>query len=140
VDEKGRIKLPTAIHKFINDLGDQTVFITSLDGHTIRIYPISLWIQNEKLFNDIGPDAEGAAYTQFLANEYGLESAIDTQGRALIKQNLREKLALAGKTLSITYIREVFEAYSPEEYQARLQRALQDPEARLRNLMQKGLK
>ena len=52
VDEKGRLKLPSVFQQYLKSLGEETVFITTLDMSTLRIYPISLWKQNELFFED----------------------------------------------------------------------------------------
>ena len=52
VDEKGRLKLPAAFQQYLNDIGEKRVFITTLDVATVRIYPNSLWKQNENFFDE----------------------------------------------------------------------------------------
>jgi MraZ protein len=50
VDEKGRLKLPAVFQQYLTDLGETKVFVTSLDVRIARIYPISVWKENEILF------------------------------------------------------------------------------------------
>ena len=60
VDEKGRLKLPAAITQYLGALGENKVFVTTLNGSTARIYPISAWRQTENVLEEAGEDADVA--------------------------------------------------------------------------------
>jgi len=46
MDDKGRLRLPTEILKYLGGIKD--FYITRADRETARIYPISVWTANEK--------------------------------------------------------------------------------------------
>ena len=54
VDEKGRLKLPAEITEYLAALGEQQVFVTTVNGTTARIYPISVWRRNENFWKRSG--------------------------------------------------------------------------------------
>ncbi len=41
VDEKGRLKIPTAFKGQLDEKYGQDFFVTSLDGQSVRIYPFA---------------------------------------------------------------------------------------------------
>jgi len=47
IDQKGRLKLSASHRASLKDLGAE-FFITSEDGESVRIYPLSIWSEIEK--------------------------------------------------------------------------------------------
>lgn len=97
VDEKGRLKLPAALHQFLTGSGYKTLFVTTLDELTGRLYPIPSWKETEKTLGSAGEDQEAADALLFLANHYGSDSDVDGQGRMLVPKELRQKLEVEDK-------------------------------------------
>ena len=52
VDEKGRLKIPTAFKTIIDEKYGNDFFVTSLDGTSVRVYPLPEWVKVEAA---IGP-------------------------------------------------------------------------------------
>ena len=104
VDEKGRLKLPPVVQQYIRSFGDAKVFVTSMDGAQARIYPISVWVRNEKLLQKPGPNAKLSNKLQLLAMIFGQEGEMDSHGRVLLPTNLRRELELEGEPVWITCI------------------------------------
>ena len=105
VDEKYRMKFPAFVQKKLAELygkeeqlGDEKqvridVFITSLDGKEIKVYPITEWERVERTLADKSGDGNDGLMKNkfsFLANHYGAEQSLDNQGRILIPVPLRE--------------------------------------------------
>ena len=42
VDDKGRLKLPVDLQQYLTAIGDEKLFVTSVDDRIARIYPISV--------------------------------------------------------------------------------------------------
>ena len=140
VDEKGRLKLPAIFQKFLReDLGENKVFVTTLDVSTVRIYPISLWEQNEKFFEQ-SDDPELAENVSFLANHYGADSEIDPQGRILVPTGLRRDLGIENQTVWLQHYRGRIDVLGKEQYDGRLARARLNPLDSLHSLERKGLR
>jgi MraZ protein len=91
IDDKGRLKVPTIFRAVIHDQQGPDVFVTSLTGECVRIYPISLWLEIERKLSQI-PDNHPARL-KFLdrVNYYGQTGELDGQGRVVIPSPLRER-------------------------------------------------
>jgi MraZ protein len=139
VDEKGRLKLPAAVQQYLLKLGEEKVFITSLDLRIARIYPISVWKQNEKFFQEFKADAKAAADVSFIANDMGSDSELDGQGRVLIPTELRRRLDMENKPVWLDCFRGRLNVYSEQVYQERRRRAIEGLESKLEALEQNGL-
>lgn len=120
VDEKGRCKLPAALLQYLNAQGVKKVFITTLDLTTARLYPISVWEQNEKMLENPGASALQAKAVSFLAKHYGADSDLDGQGRVLLPQELRRKLQMENQPVWLGYDKGALEIYGEAIYQKRL--------------------
>lgn len=94
-DKSGRIKIPEKFRSTIEERYGKDLFITSLTDESVQIYPLSVW---EKLS---GISDEGAlhlkpAVRKFMirVNRRGSHYQIDSKGRVLINQMLRERANL----------------------------------------------
>ena len=94
LDEKGRVKIPSLFRQQIEEAFGADVFVTSLHGREILVYPLSIWrALEEKL---AGLPAIHRAKKKFLerVNFFGQDAAIDSQGRVLVPQILRDTAKL----------------------------------------------
>ena len=96
LEKSGRVRLPSKLRKSIEDQYGKEVFITSLDGKNVQIFPVQEWknmtfIENESVLKN-------PAIRKFVlrANRLGVKREIDNQGRILIHKELREKVDLKG--------------------------------------------
>lgn len=140
VDEKGRLKLPAAIQQYLGRLGENKVFITTLDLKSARLYPTSLWQENEVFFSQPSDDPDELADVQLLANHYGADSDLDTQGRVLFPTELRRDLGMENQPVWLECQKGRINVYSQQEYGQRLERAKTRAAEKLRSLESKGLK
>ena len=84
-DGQGRIKIPSTHRKILTaDYGTE-VFVTSVTGQNVLIYPLHEW---EKL----EPPKMLPGKVKFLRNTnyYGQLARVDSQGRVLVQPHLRE--------------------------------------------------
>ena len=140
VDEKGRLKLPVDMQKFLSASGEQKVFITSLDETTARIYPISVWRENEKILAESTDDPEGAEDIAFLANDLGADSELDGQGRVLLPTELRRQLSLESQAVWLECYQGGINIFNEAVYEARKARARENRAAKLNTFRRKGLR
>lgn len=140
VDEKGRLKLPVNFQEFLNGLGEQKVFITSLDIRTARIYPTSVWKENEKLLADSTDDPESAEDIAFMANDLGADSELDGQGRVLVPTELRRLLNLESQQVWLECYQGGINIYNKEVYEERQRRSRENLAAKLATFKKKGLR
>ncbi|HEY6928279.1 MAG TPA: division/cell wall cluster transcriptional repressor MraZ, partial [Thermoanaerobaculia bacterium] len=94
LDEKGRLKVPTLFRQQIEEAFGPELFVTSLHGREVLLYPLAVWrALEEKL---AGLAAIHRAKKKFLerVNYFGQNGSLDGQGRVLIPQILRDAAKL----------------------------------------------
>ena len=103
VDDKGRLKLPASVNRRLRDRYHQAdIFVTSLDGKTVKLFPIREWELVEARLARKSPDTDtalnGALKNKILfqTNHFGAEETLDGQGRLLIPTGLRDSAGMRG--------------------------------------------
>jgi MraZ protein len=94
-DKSGRIKIPEKFRAAIEEQYGKEVFITSLTDQAIQIYPLPVWeklagLTDEGLIH-LRPDVRSFMRR---VNLKGTHYEIDSKGRVLINQGLKEKAGL----------------------------------------------
>jgi MraZ protein len=123
IDPKGRLKVPNAFRRHIQDKHGVEVYVTSLTGENVRIYPLAEWDSIEQrlaLLPSMDP-----ARRRFLdrTNYYGQQAELDSQGRVLIHPLLRKSAGVVGDVTVLGYLT-YLEVWELERFQQRL---LSDP-------------
>lgn len=95
LDKGGRIKIPEKFRAAIEEEYGKEVFITSLTDEAVQIYPLSVWkklagITEEGLIH-LKPDVR---MFMLRVNLKGTQYEIDSKGRVLISQAMKEKAKL----------------------------------------------
>ncbi len=97
IDEKSRLKIPRDFRVLIEERFGRDLFVTSVDGRCVRIYPMATWQEVEQRLGRAGVVRDPAVRRYFQrVNYYGQKTEIDNQGRVLIHQRLRESADMAG--------------------------------------------
>ena len=104
LDAQGRIKIPTAHRKYIFEQYGSELYITSITGENLLIYPFREWEEIEARLSmppKMLPEKE-----KFLlrASYYGQASSMDKQGRVLIQPHLREVAQVDGEVAVMGYL------------------------------------
>mgnify|MGYP002784844376 CR=1 FL=1 len=96
VDEKGRLKVPTAFRSLVEAEHGRELFVTSLTGEYVRLYPMPVWLELEKKL--LAMPAGHPSRLRYLdrINYFGAASEFDGQGRVLIPYRLREAATMTG--------------------------------------------
>jgi len=123
-----------------SDGSEPRVFVTSLDLRIARIYPVSLWKQNEILLEQETDDPGEAEDIAFLAKDLGGSSDIDSQGRVLVPAELRRLLNVEGQPVWLDCYKGRINVYGKEVYEERQRRYRENTLEKLRKLERKGLK
>ena len=99
VDEKGRLKVPAEFKRAIDEKYGQQFYITSRDGSIAEIYPFEEWKKIEEKLATVSNF--NPAKKKFLerVNYFGQMVEMDSQGRLLIPQILRESAEVKGDVL-----------------------------------------
>lgn len=123
LDDKGRLKLPTAFQQFFAALREKRLFVTSLDRHTAQVYPMPAWRQNEKFFEGYREDPKIARNVAFNAADLGSEAEMDGQGRILFSPELRRELGIENQPVRLFAYRGRIEVLSEKVYEERKRQA-----------------
>ena len=96
IDDKGRLKIPNAFRALVEDQQGAGLYLTSLSGESVRIYPMNEWLAVEQRLSRM-PSAHPARL-KFLdrVNYFGQIGEFDVQGRVLIPGRLREAAGMTG--------------------------------------------
>jgi MraZ protein len=121
IDEKGRLKVPTVFRGVIRDQKGADVFVTSLTGECVRIYPMQVWLEVEQRLSRM--PANHPTRLKFLdrVNYYGQASELDGQGRVVIPPHLRDSAAIVGDVRVFGRI-DYLEVWNDERFLHKLQR------------------
>ena len=123
IDSKGRLKVPTAFRRLIEEKHGAEFYVTSLTGECVRIYPLPEWDSIEQRLNLL-PSMDPAR-RRFLdrTNYYGQQALMDGQGRLLIHPLLRKSAGVIGDVAVLGYLT-YLEIWELERFEQRL---LSDP-------------
>lgn len=97
IDEKGRIKIPNGFRSLVSARYGPELFVTSLTGEYVRLYPMAVWAEIERKLAEV--PSTNPSKLRFLerVNFFGHVAAMDKQGRVLLPQVLRETAAMVGE-------------------------------------------
>ena len=97
IDDKGRLKVPNVFRTFIQEKYGSELFVTSLSGEFVRIYPMAVWMTLESKLAQV-PSAHPSRIKFFdRANYFGQPAVLDKQGRVLLHSRLREAAGMIGE-------------------------------------------
>jgi MraZ protein len=96
IDDKGRLKVPNAFRALLEGKHGRELYLTSLTGDSVRIYPMPVWLDVEQKLSEV-PSTHHAKL-RFLdrVSYYGQAGELDAQGRVLIPARLRDAATMAG--------------------------------------------
>lgn len=97
IDEKGRLKIPNAFRAVIQETHGPHVFVTSLDGDAVLLYPMPVWEGIEHRLAQMPSTHPARKKYAARTSYYGQVAEIDTQGRVLIHARLRDSAQMAGE-------------------------------------------
>ncbi len=121
IDDKGRLKIPNAFRSLIEGQHGPDVFVTSLTGEYVRIYPMPVWMGLEEKMSRV-PSTHPARSKFFdRVNYFGQTAAFDAQGRVVIHQRLRDSAGMAGD-VDVFGQYEYLDVWNHERFFAKLQR------------------
>ena len=140
LDDKGRMKFPAVFQEYFTALAEKKLFVTSLDRHIATIYPLDVWRQNEKIFDEFTSDPDVAETVAFNAADLGSETEMDSQGRIVFSPELRRELGIENKPVHLWAYKGHIEILSEEIYNERRQQASQSPRDAVKKLQGAGLR
>jgi len=119
IDDKGRLKVPNGFRVVIQKDHGSDLFVTSLTGQSVRIYPMPVWVDIERRLTQM-PSIHPARL-RFLdrVNFYGQVAELDPQGRVLIQPRLRESALMNGE-VDVLGQQNYLEVWNHERFVTRL--------------------
>ena len=96
IDDKGRLKIPNAFRALVEDQHGVELFVTSLTGESVRVYPMPVWLALEEKLSKVPSTLPARLKYLDRVNYYGQPAQIDTQGRVVIHPRLRESAGMSG--------------------------------------------
>jgi MraZ protein len=121
IDDKGRLKLPNAFRALVEGQHGAALYVTSVTGESVRIYPMPVWLGVEERLSKM-PSAHPAR-GKFLdrVNFYGQIGEFDGQGRISIHPRLRDAAGMVGEVDVLGQV-DYLEVWNHERFVAKLQR------------------
>jgi len=121
IDDKGRLKVPNGFRAAIQDTHGRDLFVTSLSGESVRIYPMPVWLDVEHRLAQM--PSTHPARLKFLdrVNFFGQVSELDPQGRVIIPLRLRESAQMTGE-VDVLGQQNYLEVWNHDRFVARLVR------------------
>jgi MraZ protein len=140
LDEKGRLKLPSVFQQYVGALAEKRLFVTSLDRRTAQLYPIAIWRKNENFLEEYRENPRHTRIAEFNANDLGQDAEMDSQGRVLFPQELRQALGLENSPVRLFATRTGrIDVLSDARYQEMRRQAAEAPEEAFEALQRAGL-
>jgi MraZ protein len=119
IDEKGRLKLPAEFKRQIDESYGAQFFVTSRDGRRAEIYPMQEWEKFEAKLAAIPNFNPAKKKLMERINYYGHTTEMDTQGRLLVPQLVREELNVSGD-VNVFGMQTYFEIANREAFKANM--------------------
>ena len=96
IDGKGRLKVPNAFRSLLETKYGRELFVTSVTGECVRIYPMPVWLEMEQKLGEMPSTHPSKLRFLDRVNYFGQTAELDAQGRILIPVRLREAATMAG--------------------------------------------
>jgi MraZ protein len=119
MDEKGRIKLPAAYRRYMDEHYGSEFYVTSLSGEYARLYPMEEWLIIEERLQSRGTMDKSVRKFLDRTNYYGQLAEMDSQGRLLIHPLLRSNAELVGDVAVLGYL-QYLEVWEMDKFKARI--------------------
>lgn len=96
IDDKGRLKVPNAFRSLIENKYGRDLFLTSLTGEHVRVYPMPVWLEIEEKLGQMPSTHPAKLRYLDRVNYFGQVAELDAQGRVIIPVRLRESATMNG--------------------------------------------
>ena len=121
IDDKGRLKVPNVFRLALESKYGRELFLTSLTGEYVRLYPMPVWLEIEEKLGKMPSTHPSRLRFLDRVNFFGQAVELDTQGRVLVPARLRETAAIAGD-VDVLGQYNYLDTWNHDRLQAKLQR------------------
>jgi MraZ protein len=96
IDDKGRLKVPNTFRTLLESKYGRELFLTSLSGEFVRIYPMPVWLDIERKLGEMPSTHPSRLRFLDRVNYFGQVGELDAQGRVLVPARLRDAATMTG--------------------------------------------
>lgn len=121
IDDKGRLKVPNTFRSLLETKYGRELFLTSLTGEYVRIYPMPVWLEIEQKLGAMPSTHPSRLRFLDRINYYGSPGELDAQGRVLMPVRLRETATMSGD-VDVLGVYNYLEVWNHERFLHKLQR------------------
>jgi MraZ protein len=121
IDDKGRLKIPNAFRALVEGKHGTELFVTSLTGESVRVYPMPVWLALEEKLARVPTVLPAVRKFLDRASYYGQTAEIDAQGRVVIHSRLRDSAGMSGEVDVLGQL-DYLDVWNHERFVAKLQR------------------
>jgi MraZ protein len=130
IDDKGRLKVPNAFRALLESKHGRELFVTSLTGEYVRLFPMPVWLELEDKLSRVPSTHPSRVRFLDRVNYFGQAAELDSQGRVLIPARLREAATMDGEVDVLGQVNWL-DVWNHERFLTKLQRdAYTDDDAR----------
>jgi len=130
IDDKGRLKVPNAFRPLLETKYGRELYLTSLTGEYVRIYPMPVWLDIEEKLGQMPSTHPSKLRFLDRINYFGQLAELDAQGRVLIPVRLRDAATMTGDVDVLGQIN-YLDVWNHDRFLTKLQRdAYTDDDAR----------
>ena len=112
--------MPATFRGVIHDQHGADVFVTSLTGESVLVYPMPVWLEIERKLSQMASTHPSRLKFLDRVNYYGQEGELDGQGRVVIPPHLRESASIIGEVRVFGRINHI-EVWNAERFALKLQ-------------------
>jgi transcriptional regulator MraZ len=121
IDDKGRLKVPNAFRRLVEQKHGRELFLTSVTGEYVRIYPMPVWLEIEEKLAAMPSTHPSRQRFLDRINYYGSDGELDMQGRVIIPSRLREAATMNGDVDVLGQVN-YLEVWNHDRLMAKMQR------------------
>ena len=130
IDDKGRLKIPNAFRSVLESKYGRELFLTSLTGEYVRIYPMPVWLDLEQKLAQAPSTHPSKLRFLDRVSYFGQTGELDAQGRVIIPVRLRESATMSGE-VDVLGLYSYLDVWNHDRFLTKLQRdAYTDDDAR----------
>jgi MraZ protein len=120
IDDKGRLKVPNAFRRALEEKYGRELFLTSLTGESVRIYPMPVWAAIEEKLAAMPSTHPSKLRFLDRVNYFGQAGELDVQGRVLVPVRLRDAATMSGD-VDVLGQYDYLDVWNHDRFLARLQ-------------------
>jgi MraZ protein len=130
IDDKGRLKIPNAFRSVLESKYGRELFLTSLTGEYVRLYPMPVWLELEEKLAQAPSTHPSKLRFLDRVSYFGQTGELDAQGRVIIPVRLRESATMSGE-VDVLGLYSYLDVWNHDRFLTKLQRdAYTDDDAR----------